>query len=76
MSDYEKISKGEQAARYLADPLFMELVLDIRERAVKSLIECPECERVDHIAMIRAVESLRHRLQSIVTTGKNAAGRG
>lgn len=74
MTDGEKISRGEWASRLLADPYFNDIMHTIREDAIISLTTKYN-EREDHIATIRVIENLRQELQSIVTTGKNAANR-
>lgn len=74
MDDYDKISRGNVASRMMSEPLFDEIINTIREDAIQSLTTDTE-GRDDHIAMIRALDQFRQELQSIVTTGKNAANR-
>ena len=62
------------AARILSEPFFAAIINDLREDAIGQLIDGQD-GREDHIAMIRALDNFRLELQSIVTTGKNAAKR-
>lgn len=75
MDDYEKISRGNVAARMLSEPLFEEIIQTIREDAIQSLTTDLSGRHVEYIAMIRALDEFRQNLQSIVTTGKNAANK-
>lgn len=74
MDDIDKISRGNAAARMLAEPLFKDIMHTIREEAIISLTTDNE-GREDHIAMIRAVDQFRQELQSMVTTGEIAANK-
>jgi hypothetical protein len=75
MTPAEKIERAEHAQRLLNDDLLREVLTEMREDAVSRLVEDKK-DPGDNIADIRAVETLRATLQSIVTTGQNAAKKG
>lgn len=75
MTDAEKIELAERAQRLLNDDFLTAVFTKTEKEAVEALLTCDEAERIEHIALIRAIRNLRSNLQSIVTTGKNAANR-
>ena len=68
----EKRERAERARQLLADGVLSSALDELRDEAINRLVQGND-DREGDIAMLRAVDGLRSKLQSYVTTGKLTA---